>query len=65
MAPCPIRDHFRDYRSMLRDTHASPLDEAAAIALTDPDYYEKMVRYGDEVERQLKPIWDRRFCHRC
>jgi MoaA/NifB/PqqE/SkfB family radical SAM enzyme len=65
MAPCPIRDHYKDYRNMLIDTQATPVDEAAGIALTDPDYFRKMVEYGEEVERQLKPVWDQRFCGRC
>ena len=65
MTPCPIRDHHREYRDILARTQASPLDEAAAIALTDQDYYEKMVDYGEEIEKQLQDVWDRRFCGRC
>ena len=64
MAPCPIRDHFKDYKKILMQTHASPIDESAKIALSDPEYYEKMVAYGDLVEKELKPIWDHRFCGR-
>ena len=65
MTPCPIRDHFKDYRSILLQTQAAAIDTSAEIALSDHEYYEKMVRYGDEVEQQLQPIWDRRFCGSC
>lgn len=65
MAPCPIRDHYKDYKTILIQTKASPTDEAAKVALSDPDYYKKMVKYGEEVEKQLKPVWDHRFCGRC
>jgi len=65
MAPCPIRDHYKDYKQILVEVKASPIDEAAAVALSDPDYYKKMVKYGEEVEKQLKPVWNQRFCGRC
>jgi MoaA/NifB/PqqE/SkfB family radical SAM enzyme len=65
MAPCPIRDHFKDYRSILLQTQASGIDAPAEIALSDQEYYENMTRYGEEVEQQLQPIWDHRFCGKC
>jgi hypothetical protein len=65
MTPCPIRDHFKDYRNILFQTQASGIDVSAEIALSDQEYYEKMVKYGDQVEQQLQPVWDHRFCGRC
>jgi MoaA/NifB/PqqE/SkfB family radical SAM enzyme len=62
MAPCPIRDHFSEYHSMLHEIKAKPADDAAAIALTDAEYYSKMVSYGEEVEAELGPVWKHRFC---
>jgi hypothetical protein len=62
MAPCPIRDHFSEYRPILQQLHAKPADESAAIALTDNDFYVKMTKYGEEVEKELGPVWQSRFC---
>ena len=57
-----IRDHFAEYRPILQQLHARPADESAAIALTDNDFYVKMTRYGEEVEKELGPVWQNRFC---
>lgn len=65
MTPCPIRDHYREYRNLLTETRASPLDDAAAVSMTDQDYYDRMVSYGGQVEIQLKDIWEQRFCGHC
>jgi len=62
MTPCPIRDHYSEYRTILDETDASPIDNSAAIALSDKEYYKSMVRYEEEVKNMLDPVWDNRFC---
>jgi MoaA/NifB/PqqE/SkfB family radical SAM enzyme len=58
-APCPMRDHHEVARDVLIRLGARPMHEDAAHALADPEYARRMIAYGEEVCRQLDPIWQR------
>jgi MoaA/NifB/PqqE/SkfB family radical SAM enzyme len=57
IAPCPIRDHHADMRRIIDEFNAEPLDEFAAKALEDPDYYEGMCAYNQEFEELSRERW--------
>lgn len=65
LIPCPIRDHYKEYKQILLESKASPIDFSAKIALDDSDYYTKMISYGEEVKKELDPIWKYRFHANC
>lgn len=61
MAPCPIRDHYKDFRSML-ETHApEPEDDAARFAATDEEYFIGLTSYGEELARLSQTTWEKEY----
>jgi len=61
ITPCPIRDHHRVMRGMVEHNKAHPTDEVAAAALTDNNYYEGLVGYGERVRELTQEIWEREY----
>jgi len=61
MIPCPARDHYKDSHPWLKKYGVKPLDENAAAAMNDPEYYKGMVEYNDAVARLLDPIWENEY----
>ncbi|MDD8030392.1 MAG: radical SAM protein [Acidobacteriota bacterium] len=59
--PCPMRDHFRDMYELLQKHHPKPLDQNAAEALSDPDYYKGLVEYNQRVADLMDPIWEEKY----
>jgi MoaA/NifB/PqqE/SkfB family radical SAM enzyme len=59
--PCPIRDHYRVMHRLIQEMKAKPINEEAANALKDKDYYEKLSTYGDAVGRLTEPIWKKEY----
>ena len=57
--PCPIRDHYGFVRDAINRHGAKPMDEAAACALSDQDYYSGMVDCGKKTADLLDPIWEK------
>lgn len=64
MMPCPIRDHYAEFRPMLEEFRPKPLDENAAVAMTDPEYRDAMINYNKAVADLLDPIWKERYMDR-
>jgi MoaA/NifB/PqqE/SkfB family radical SAM enzyme len=61
LLPCPVRDHYRDFRTLL-ETHApEPEDEAARFAAADEEYYLGLVTYGEELARLSQGIWEAEY----
>ena len=59
--PCPIRDHHRVLRRIVRESGANPGTAAAAEALHDEAYVEGMARYDEAVAAALDPIWEAHY----
>jgi hypothetical protein len=56
--PCPIRDHNAFAKCTITGFQAKPMDDEAAKALEDPEYYVGMVEYGRKTADLLNPIWE-------
>jgi MoaA/NifB/PqqE/SkfB family radical SAM enzyme len=61
LCPCPIRDHFGYLPQAVADTNARPINEAAAEALTDPEFHRVMVEYAEQYEQLCASEWEGRF----
>jgi MoaA/NifB/PqqE/SkfB family radical SAM enzyme len=61
LAPCPIRDHHKQMRDIIDETHAHPADESAEIALQDSGYYRGMCQYGDKVNDLTGSFWENEY----
>ena len=57
--PCPIRDHYGFAHNAIRRFKAKPVDEEAARAIQDGEYYTGMVEYGRRTADLLDQIWER------
>ena len=56
-APCSIRDNHKDFREKILTNDAKPEDENAKFILDDPEYFTKMVEFGEELQKRTMPIW--------
>ncbi len=61
MMPCPIRDHHRLFRELIRDFSLTPEDHNAAAALEDPEYFQGLVAYNQAVAELMDPIWKEEY----
>ncbi|MGB9893122.1 MAG: radical SAM/SPASM domain-containing protein [Candidatus Saccharicenans sp.] len=59
--PCPMRDHFRDMYELLKKHRPRPIDENAAEALKDPEYYKGLTEYNVQVAALLDPVWEEKY----
>lgn len=60
-APCPMRDHHADIRVIIDEVGAEPTDDPAEDALSDKEYYEAMVRFGEELEAKTGEKWAKEY----
>ncbi len=61
LCPCVIRDHFDVLFRTVQVCKAQPIDEEAAAAKNDHDYYDGMVAYGENYDRLSKKVWTERY----
>ena len=61
LRPCPIRDHFDTLRRAALETDARPMNEAAAAALTDPEFHRVMVEYAGKYKELSGAVWEKEF----
>lgn len=61
LCPCVIRDNFDVLLKAVQDTHARPIDEEAAAALSDPEYHAGMIAYGNEYNSLTETVWAERY----
>lgn len=61
LCPCPMRDHFGILRRAALETNARPMNEAAAMALKDVDFYRGMVEYAERFARLSATVWEDEF----
>lgn len=59
--PCPMRDHFADLFPLLEKHRPHPIDDNAAEALADPEYYQGLVEYDRKVAALLDPVWEENY----
>ncbi|MBC7363019.1 MAG: radical SAM protein [Candidatus Aminicenantes bacterium] len=59
--PCPMRDHFEEMYPLLQKHRPHPIDDNAAEALADPEYYKGLVDYDRKVAALLDPIWEQNY----
>jgi hypothetical protein len=57
LMPCAIRDHFGHFHKGIANGGGTPIDSEAEAAMTDKDYYEGMVKYGQEYQRLTGQLW--------
>ncbi len=58
LTPCPIRDHYAEMRKWIEEYQAKPADEDAKIAILDEEYKKSLSKYGEEVYKITKQIWE-------
>jgi len=61
LRPCPIRDHHRDFRAMVAEGDARPVDAAARDALEDPAYAAGLEAFDRRLAELTDPIWRERY----
>ncbi len=59
--PCPMRDHFSELYPLLQKHRPHPIDDNAAEALADPEYYQGLVEYDRKVAALLDPVWEENY----
>ena len=64
LCPCPIRDDFSFLREAAIETKARPINDAAARALDDPGYQERMTAYAAKYRELADRVWKREFAER-
>ncbi|MCF8229424.1 MAG: radical SAM protein [Bacteroidales bacterium] len=60
LMPCSIRDHFKDFRENILTKDAVPENQEAA-SIMNKDYYEKMIRYDQKLEKLTSEIWEKEY----
>lgn len=61
LAPCIIRDHYRDLRNLIAQFEPEPTDENARKALLDPDYARGMEEYDVAYQTLSDPLWQKYY----
>lgn len=64
LCPCAMRDHFDMMSAVVKECGARPINDEAAEALDDEDYYEEMVAYGERIKQLTDPLWNDRYLRR-
>jgi len=59
--PCFIRDHHKEAHGLFVKTESKPGYPSAALCLRDPEYYDAMIQYDDELAELLDPIWENNY----
>ena len=61
IAPCGIRDHDEFTRKHLETTKPTPIDESAAEAIQNPEYYKGLTAYNKKFLELTEGIWQKEF----
>ncbi|MCP2519638.1 radical SAM protein [Candidatus Aminicenantes bacterium AC-708-M15] len=59
--PCAIRDHYEIMYELIRKTGAKPANKDAEQALQDPEYYKRLMNYGEELRKITDEIWEKEY----
>ncbi|MDD8031036.1 MAG: radical SAM/SPASM domain-containing protein [Acidobacteriota bacterium] len=60
LAPCSIRDNHQHFREKILAPDIKPEDDSARAALEDPEYFQKMVEFGEKIRQLTEPLWQDR-----
>ena len=63
LAPCIIRDHHKDLRSLISQHEPDPTDENARKALLDPNYARGLEEFDVALQTISDPIWQEYYLH--
>ncbi|MFA3781610.1 radical SAM/SPASM domain-containing protein [Melioribacteraceae bacterium 4301-Me] len=61
IAPCGIRDHYEFTHKHLETTKPMPIDESAADAVKDPEYYKGLTAYNKKFLELTDDIWQKEY----
>lgn len=61
LLPCSLRDNYAAGRELIVRHQAEPEDQAAADAIGDPDYAERMMAYDTDLRHVFDPVWEREY----
>jgi len=61
LAPCIIRDHHRELRTLIAQHEPEPTDDNARKALLDADYARGMEEYDAAYQVLSNPIWEKYY----
>ena len=63
LCACPFRDHHSLFRKWVDLYQPEPEDEAAADALADAEYSQRLCEYEVELSKLFGEIWDREYLY--
>ncbi len=58
---CPVRDHYKEFKSIVLETGAEPADDDARISLEDEDYSSGMDEYDETMSKLTDAYWQREY----
>ncbi len=61
IVPCIVRDHYKEARDRVDEFSAKPMDDHAAQALNDGEYYKRMTKYGEDAKALTQEHWEAEF----
>lgn len=61
LMPCPIRDHYMEFRRLLVQYEPDPTDHNAREALSDDGYARGLAKYDESYRALSDPIWRDRY----
>ncbi|MDD8020411.1 MAG: radical SAM protein [Acidobacteriota bacterium] len=63
-APCSIRDNHKSFREKILTPDIKPEDENARQALEDPEYYQKMAKFDDDIHKLTESWWKEKLARK-
>ncbi len=59
--PCVHRDHIDVLFPLIKEYEGKPINQEAAQALTDPEYYQGLHSYDEACAEVLDPVWQEEY----
>lgn len=59
--PCPVRDHHRKFRKIVKNCGAKGIDEPSKQAFKDKDYREGLIKYDKDFSKLTEKIWRKQY----
>jgi len=59
--PCSIRDHYKNFKENIITSDTKGSDSIADEILHDPEYYENLVKYDEELSKMTEPVWEEEY----
>jgi len=61
LMPCSIRDHYKNFKENIITSDTKGSDSIADEILHDPEYYENLVKYDEELSKMTEPVWEEEY----